>query len=94
MFVDEWGFPRSVFFFRGAVCLFIRLPSLGWCTHWSAFGLANWVAFGVVGGRGPSSGPMGQVGYVHAWACGLSCRVRPWFSGLGGCASRIREVMG
>ena len=32
-----------LFFWRG-VCLFLPLPSLGWCTHWSAFGVANRVA--------------------------------------------------
>ena len=30
--------PPSVFlFFRGGACLFLPLPSLGWCTHWPAF---------------------------------------------------------
>ena len=35
------------FFFRGAVCLFLPLQSLGWCTHWSAFRVVNRVAVGV-----------------------------------------------
>ena len=33
--------PPSVFFFSffsgGGACLFLPLPSLGWCTHWPAF---------------------------------------------------------
>ena len=29
--------PPSVFFFGGGACLFLPLPSLGWCTHWPAF---------------------------------------------------------
>ena len=39
--------PPLCFFFRGGVCLFLPLPSLGWCTHWSAFGVVFRVAFGV-----------------------------------------------
>ena len=35
------GVPAGVFFW-GKVYLFLPLPSLGWCTHWSAFGVANW----------------------------------------------------
>ena len=45
------GSPPSVlfvcsFFFGGGVCLFLPLPSLGWCTNWSVFGVANRVAVG------------------------------------------------
>ena len=29
--------PPSVFFLGGWACLFLPLPSLGWCTHWPAF---------------------------------------------------------
>ena len=36
-------------FFGGGVCLFLPLPSLGWCKHWSAFGVANRVAVGACG---------------------------------------------
>ena len=45
-----------VLFFLGGVCLLLPLPSLGWCTHWSAFGVANWVAVGACAwlGRAPA----------------------------------------
>ena len=36
----------SPFFSSGGVCLFCPLPSLGWCTHWLAFSVANRVAVG------------------------------------------------
>ena len=29
--------PPSFFFLGGGGCLFLPLPSLGWCTHWPAF---------------------------------------------------------
>ena len=29
--------PSLFFFFLGGACLFLPLPSLGWCTHWPAF---------------------------------------------------------
>ena len=29
--------PSSFFFLGGGACLFLPLPSLGWCTHWPAF---------------------------------------------------------
>ena len=32
--------------FLGGVCLLLPLPSLGWCTHWSAFGVVDRVAVG------------------------------------------------
>ena len=43
-------------FFLGGVCLFLTLPSLGWCTHWSAFGVANRVAVAACAwlGRAPA----------------------------------------
>ena len=72
------------FFSGGVVCLFLPLPSLGWCTQWSAFGVANRVAVGACG----------RMGYVHAWPGGLSCRIRFWLCRLGGCARRFREALG
>ena len=33
-------------FFGGGVCPFLPVPSLFWCTHWSAFGVVNRVAVG------------------------------------------------
>ena len=87
--------PWCVFFpFWGGGCLFLPLPFLRWCMLWSAFGAASRVAVSVVGGCGPCPGCMGRVGYVHAWAAGLSCPVWRWFGRLGGCANRFREVMG
>ena len=74
--------------------LFLLLSSLGWCKQWLAFRMANRVAVSVLGGCGLSPGPMGWLGYVHAWAGGLSCQVRCWFCRLGGCASRFCGVMG
>ena len=43
-------------FFWGGVYLFLPLPSLGWCVHWSAFGVANRVAVPVccLLGRAPA----------------------------------------
>ena len=48
--------PILFFFWRG-VCLFLSLPSLGWCTHCWANGVASRVAVGVVGGRRPAPAP-------------------------------------
>ena len=91
----EGGFsPLLWFFLCGGGCLFLPLPSLGWCTHLSANGVPNWVAVGVVVGRGPCSGPVPLVVYVVAWAAGPSCRARLWFCRLGGCASRCHQVIG
>ena len=88
------GPPAFCFFFPGQGCLFLPSPSPGWCTHWSANGVATWVAVGLVGGRGPCPGPVRLVVYVHAPAGGPSCRVRLGLRQLGGCASRDGEVMG
>ena len=78
-FVVRRGFPafRVFWFFcGGGNCLFLPLPSPGWCTHWSAFVGANRVTVGAWIGCGPCPGPMGRLGYVHAGPGGLSCRVR------------------
>ena len=42
-----WAYlcPRPQFLF-GGVCQFLPLPSLGWCTHWSAVSVVNLVAAG------------------------------------------------
>ena len=86
--------PCFLVFFGGGVWLFLPLPSLDWCTPWSAFGVANRVAVGAAVGCRPCSGPMGWVGYVHAWPGGLSRRTRFWLCRLGGCASQSWEVLG
>ena len=88
------GVPPPPFFCWRGVCLFLPLSSLGWCTHWLAFGVANRVPAGVLSGCKPCPGPMGRVGYVHAWPGGLCYPVRCWCCWLGSCASRFREVMG
>ena len=42
------------FFFSGGACLFLPLPSLGWCTHWPVFSVVfraagcSWVLCGLV----------------------------------------------
>ena len=94
--VRSWvgGLSPLPYFFGGGVSLFLPLPSLGWCTHWSANGVPNWVAVGVVNSRGPCPGSVRRVHYIQAWAGGPSCSFRLWFCRLGGCASRFRGVMG
>ena len=61
---------------------------------WSANSVANWVAVGVVVGRGLCPGSLPFVVYVHPWAGGPSCWVRLWFCRLGGCDSRFPGVIG
>ena len=77
--VRGWvGVPplRGGFLFVGGVCLFLPLPSLGWCLHWLAFGVANRVSVGVVGDCGPWS-PMYTRGLV-ACAVGLGAGFAGW----------------
>ena len=54
--------PPPPCFFFGGVCLFLPLPSLGWCTHWSAFGVVFRVAVGVC--VLPDLAPAPWVGWV------------------------------
>ena len=42
----------------------------------------------------PCSGPMGPVSYVHVRPGAPSCRFRTWLCRLGGCARRLRVVLG
>ena len=92
--------PSRLVFFSGGVCLFLPLPSLGRCMHWSLNGVANWLAdravvcHCVVGGFGPCPGSVCHVAYVHAWADGPSCWVRLWLFRLRGCASRFLGACG
>ena len=37
LFSCLFPFPPPFFFFFGGACLFLPLPSLGWCTHWPVF---------------------------------------------------------
>ena len=68
------GLPPFFVFFWGGGFLFLPLPSLGRCTHWSAFGVANRVAVGVVGGR-PRPRPHGS---------GVVCTRLGWWPVLSG----------
>ena len=79
------------FFFSGAGS---ACSSLGWCMHWSAFDVANWVAVGALDLLGLAPAPW--VGWVMSWSwsCGLSCRARFWLCRLGSCARRFREALG
>ena len=75
-------------FFSGGVCLFLPLPFLGWCTHWSAFGVANRVAVCACAWLGRS--PVAWVGWVMYTLGLVAFPVR-----LGsGCARCFREVQG
>ena len=86
------------FFLWGGVCLFLPLPSLGWCTHWSAFVVVNRVAFGACGllGRapapwvgwvmytlGPTASPLGLGSRSAGWAVAPIGFLRPWVRGSG-----------
>ena len=39
--------PPLFFFWGGGACLFLPLPSLGWCTHWPAFSVVFQMRFSV-----------------------------------------------
>ena len=84
--------------FFGGVCLFLPLPSLGRCTHWSAFGVANRVPVGACGlpGRAPTpwvgwvmdtlglvAFPVGLGSGSAGWAVAPGGFVRPWVRGGG-----------
>ena len=85
-------------FFWGGVCLFLPLPSMGWCTHWSAFGVVNRVAVGacVLLGLAPAPWvgwvmytlgsvalPVGLGSGSAGWAVAPGGFGRPWFRGAG-----------
>ena len=74
--------------------LFLPLPSLGRCMHWSVSGVANWLRVRVAGGHGPCPGSVRLAAYVHARAGGSYCWVMLRFSLLGGRATWFRAVMG
>ena len=86
-------FPLPWFFFLRGRCLFFPLPSLGWCMHWSANGVANWVVVDVVAGRGPCPGSVRRVVYVHAWDGGPSC-IDGLGSGSAGWAVALAGFLG
>ena len=86
------------FCFLGGVCLFLPQASLGWCTHWLAFGVANRVAVGACAwlGRAPApwvgwvmytlglmAFPVGLGSGSAGWAVAPGCFVRSWVKGDG-----------
>ena len=99
-FVVGRGFPAFcpvyLFLFFGGgggfACSFLCLP----CAAAPTGRLSLWLTglLLVLRLAGPCPGPMGRVGYVHAWPGGLSCRVRFWPCRLGGCARQFREALG
>ena len=79
--------PPPPFFSFGGVCLFLPLPSLGWRTHWSAFGVVFRVAVGgcVLPGRVPAPW-VGRVMYT------LGSAPLPAGLGSGFPAGRLRQA--
>ena len=85
--------PPPFFFGGGGACLFLPLPSLGWCTHWPAFSVVfraavfSCVLFGRV--------PAPWVGWAMytVGSAPLLARLR-WLCRLGGCARRLLVVLG
>ena len=80
--------PPPPAFFWGGVRLFLPLPSLGWCMHWSAFGLVFRVAVGVWVSSGLAQAPwVGWVMYTLGSAslpAGLGSGSAGWAVALGG----------
>ena len=82
-------YPLRFSFFGGGACLFLPLPSLGWCTHWPAFSVVfraavlSCVLFGRV--RAPWVGcSMYTVGSAPLLA-GLRPGSAGWAAAPGGC---------
>ena len=86
------------FFLGGGVRLFLPLPSLGWCTHWSALGVVDRVAVGacvllglvpapwvgwVMYTLGSVALPVGLGSGSAGWAVARGGFVRPWVRGAG-----------
>ena len=89
------GLSRAppLFSFWGGVCRFLPLPSVGWCTHWSAFGVVIRDAVGACVLPGLAPAPwVGWVMYTFGsvalsvglgsgsagWAVAPGGFVRPW----------------
>ena len=77
-----WAFlaPPPLFLFGGGVYLFLPLPSLGWCTHWSAFSAVFRVAVGAC--FLPGLAPALWVGWVMYMLGSVSLPAR-----LGSCSA-------
>ena len=81
--------PLRVFFLGGGACLFLPLPSLGWCTHWPAFSVVFRAAVFscVLFGRVPApwvGWAMYTVGSAPLLA-GLGPGSAGWAAAPGGC---------
>ena len=78
-----------LFFFWGGGCLFLPLPSLGWCTHWPAFSVVFRVAVGGCGLFGRVPAPwVGWAMYTLGSApllAGLGPGCAGWAAAPGGC---------
>ena len=89
---------RPCFFFRGGVCLFLPLPSLGWRTHWPAFSVVFRVAVCgcVLLGRVPAPW-VGWAMYTLGSAplpAGLGPGSAGWAAAPGGCVWLWVEGLG
>ena len=100
-----WAFlvlPAALVLFRGGGCLFVPPPSLGWCTHWSAFGVVFRVVVGAC--SFPGLAPAPWVGRAMSGSAALPAGlgagsagsvvapggfVWPWVRGLGPFASAV-----
>ena len=81
--------PLRFFFFGGGACLFLPLPSLGWCTHWPAFSVVFRAAVFscVLFGRVPVPW-VGRAMYTVGSApllAGLGPGSAAWAAAPGGC---------
>ena len=81
--------PHPPFFFLGGACLFLPLPSLGWCTHWPAFSVVFRAAVGGSVLFGRVSAPwVGWTMYTFGSAplpAGLGPGSAGWAAAPGGC---------
>ena len=90
--------PFPPFLFGGGLCLFLPLPPLSWCAHWSAFGVlirvavgacvllglapAPWVAW-VMYTFGSAALSAGLGSGSAGWAVAPAGFLRPWVRGAG-----------
>ena len=89
LFSRLFPLPPLFFFFLGGACLFLPLPSLGWCTHWPAFSVVFRAAVFscVLFGRVPApwvGWAMYTVGSAPLLA-GLGPGSAGWAAAPGGC---------
>ena len=89
LFSRLFPLPPPFFFFGGGACLFLPLPSLGWCTHWPAFSVVFRAAVFscVLFGRVPApwvGWAMYTVGSAPLLA-GLGPGSAGWAAAPGGC---------